>query len=113
VYEGPAYTALASDIGGAVPVYRLYNRMTGTHFYTISTAERDDVLATLGGTHVLEGIAYYVLPAKGSDTAVVHRFYNRRTGVHFYTSSEEERAAVVATLSHVYAYEGEAFYVPR
>lgn len=38
----------------------------------------------------------------------VYRFYNTQKGTHFYTSSAQERDAVVSTLQ-TYAYEGEAF----
>jgi lysyl endopeptidase len=40
----------------------------------------------------------------------VHRFINRQTGTHFYTISESERLSVIANLSHVYTYEGIAWY---
>lgn len=39
----------------------------------------------------------------------VHRFYNSRAGTHFYTASETERGAVIATLSSIYQYEGVAY----
>lgn len=38
----------------------------------------------------------------------VYRFFNQRTGAHFYTASAAERDAVIASLPH-YAYEGRAF----
>ena len=43
--------------------------------------------------------------------ATIYRFYNVKTGVHFYTASAEERDEVIATLSHIYRYEGEAYYL--
>ena len=41
----------------------------------------------------------------------VYRFYNIRTGVHFYTASEAEKSSVVARLGTIYRLEGVAFYV--
>lgn len=40
----------------------------------------------------------------------VFRFYNVRTGTHFYTSSETERDSVIAKWPTVFAYEGVAYY---
>lgn len=40
----------------------------------------------------------------------VYRFYNSRTGTHFYTPDEAERANVQNTLGATYTYEGPAYY---
>jgi hypothetical protein len=42
-------------------------------------------------------------------SAPVHRFYNTRTGVHFYTISEVERATVLAHAEWPFVYEGVAY----
>src|SRR5262249_39360514 len=42
------------------PLYRFFNVLTGTHFYTINEAEKNTVIATLPQFH-FEGVAYYVL----------------------------------------------------
>lgn len=42
----------------------------------------------------------------------VYRFYNTRTGAHFYTVSEAERTSVQATLPHM-SFEGVAFHTSR
>jgi len=41
----------------------------------------------------------------------VYRFFNLRTGTHFYTTSETEKAAVQAKWSSIYKYEGVAYSV--
>jgi hypothetical protein len=41
----------------------------------------------------------------------VYRFYRPSTGTHFYTASEDEKATVMATLGHIYTYEGPAYNV--
>jgi hypothetical protein len=40
-----------------------------------------------------------------------YRFYNTRTGAHFYTTSEAERTTVATTLSPPFRFEGPAFSV--
>lgn len=40
----------------------------------------------------------------------VFRFYNKRSGVHFYTPSAEERDRVIAQMAAVYDFEGVAYY---
>jgi hypothetical protein len=42
---------------GAVPLYRVFNRRNGDHFYTTSTGERDGALS---GGYVSEGVAGFV-----------------------------------------------------
>lgn len=58
-YEGIAWHASNTAQTGWVPVYRFFNTKIGTHFYTTSAAERDDVIATFSW-YSYEGIAYYV-----------------------------------------------------
>jgi hypothetical protein len=93
------------------PVYRFYNFRQGVHFYTASETERANVIATLGGTYRLEGVAYRVNTANPSNRTPLYRFYNFRNGVHFYTASETEKANVVATLGSTYRLEGVAYYL--
>ncbi len=76
-------------------VFRFYNLKNGVHFYTASEAEKDSTLANLGATYKYEGVAYSLnsAPGGGNDTPL-YRFYNMKTGVHFYTASrgrEEQR----------------------
>lgn len=64
-FEGEAWFARPDPYPGWVPVYRFFNRLTGTHFYTHDEGERANVLATLPH-YALEGVAYWVR----SDAAV-------------------------------------------
>jgi uncharacterized protein (DUF1800 family) len=90
------------------PVYRFFNKSTGTHFYTIVAAERDHVLATYP-QFIYEGAAFaaYAQPAPGA--APVFRFFNTATGTHFYTNKTAERDYVLATWPQ-FAFEGPAFH---
>jgi len=90
------------------PVYRFFNKTTGTHFYTIVVAERDYVLGAYPH-FIYEGPAFaaYAGPAPGA--TAVFRFFNTATGTHFYTNKTAERDYVIATWPQ-FAYEGPAFY---
>jgi uncharacterized protein (DUF1800 family) len=61
-------------------------------------------------------LAPVVVPAplrpKAADVATVYRFFNRWTGVHFYTADEAERAHIVATWPQ-FADEGAAWRALR
>ena len=61
-YEGTAwYAQTAADGSGDTPLYRFFDTVYGTHFYTMSAAERDYVLASIPVLRY-EGVAYYVWP---------------------------------------------------
>jgi hypothetical protein len=94
-----------------MPVYRFYNVKNGTHFYTASEAEKANVLSKLFSTYRLEGVAYGVNTANPANSAPLYRFYNLRTGVHFYTASEAEKTDLVQRLSATYRLEGVAYNV--
>jgi Protein of unknown function (DUF1566)/Repeat of unknown function (DUF5648) len=107
-----AYTSGAiarKALAERIAAYRFYNRSSGAHFYTVSEAERDNVIARLSPPFSYEGPAFSVASAYTPGLIPVHRFYNTRTGVHFYTISEAERAHVVANLPF-YTYEGVAYH---
>jgi len=72
-YEGPAFRAFAAaGNDGRVPVFRFFNRTTGAHFYTISAAERDKIVATYP-SFVYEGIAFHEYPAADAAAAPVSK----------------------------------------
>jgi len=110
-YEGVAYSVNLDNVANVDPLYRFYNRTRSTHFYTASVAERDMVIATWPGVFTYEGIAYNVSAVPAPKTMEVYRFYNVRSGSHFYTTSVAERDNVIATWPSVFVYEGPAFYV--
>jgi hypothetical protein len=109
-YEGVAYGLDTSATSMTTPLYRFFNKKTGTHFYTASGAEKDAVIARLSGLYAFEGVAYNV-SSDPSGSTPVHRFFNKKTGTHFYTASEAEKANVIARLSGTYGYEGIGFYL--
>ncbi|HQR10109.1 MAG TPA: DUF1800 family protein [Casimicrobiaceae bacterium] len=90
------------------PVFRFFNQQTGTHFYTIVAAERDQVIAG-SPQFVYEGPAFaaYAQPAAGAQP--VFRFYNSATRAHFYTDKASDRDYVLATWPQ-FVFEGTAYY---
>jgi peptidyl-prolyl cis-trans isomerase A (cyclophilin A) len=90
-------------------VYRFLNTDTGTHLYTASTSERNNILENLPN-YVSEGAVYRsVDPLTGNPEPMpVYRFLNRDTGTYLYTISETERETVAN--SNNFSYEGEAFF---
>lgn len=57
-FEGVGWYASKLKGDNWVPVYRFFNKSTGTHFYTPNESEREGVIAKLP-QFVYEGIAYY------------------------------------------------------
>lgn len=90
-------------------IYRFFNQETGSHFYTASEIEKNNVVDNLPN-YVFEGIAYEAAdPIAGMDgVSIVHRFLNQNTGVHLYTIDEVEKNYIFENLSN-YSYEGEVF----
>ncbi len=110
-YEGTAYSIATSSTVNADPLYRFYNKRNGSHFYTSSAAEKDQVIATFSATYSFEGPAYNVSSAQQPGSVPVYRFYNKRNGSHFYTISAAEKDQVIAKFSSTYAFEGVAYHV--
>jgi hypothetical protein len=46
----------------ACPVYRFWSAVSGSHFYTTSEKERDNLVANFPSTWTLEGVAWYAYP---------------------------------------------------
>ena len=109
-YEGIAYYASMGPIAGTVPLHRFWSARYKGHFFTISTKERDRIIATLSHDWRYEGVAYYVYSTGISGTLPVHRFWSPRYKHHFYTISTGEKDRIIATLSHDWNYEGVAFH---
>jgi len=111
LFDGIAYTIDTLNPANSAPLYRFYNKLNGTHFYTASAAEKSRVISTLGDTYSYDGPAYNVslVPVAGGTT--VYRFYNKVNGSHFYTASVAEKNSVIANLSATYTLEGAAFYL--
>jgi uncharacterized protein DUF5648/matrixin len=100
----PAFTTATT---ATVPLFRFFNSVTGTHFYTVSESERLSIIRNLPA-FVFEGVAYNVPSRPGPGTLSVYRFFNTLTGSHFYTTSDAERDQIIATAPYL-QFEGTAF----
>ncbi|MEI7814869.1 MAG: carboxypeptidase regulatory-like domain-containing protein [Coriobacteriia bacterium] len=107
------------------PIYRFFNMTGGVHFYTADNSEFINVYKSLP-TYKYDGIGYWVPEgdsispyADGADgeglmnmnDVVLQRFYNKQTGVHFYTADSVEYLNVKNNLSAIYKYDGPAYNV--
>lgn len=108
-YEGVAYGV--NPLSNTQPLHRFYNKRVGVHFYTASETEKANTINNLGDTYTYEGVAYNVSAANATGRTAVHRFYNTRTGTHFYTSDGAEKQNIQNTLGSIYTYEGVGFYL--
>jgi subtilisin family serine protease len=111
----PAQTPTLSTL----PVYRFWSDTHKTHFYTISEAEKNQIIATYASNvWRFEGVAYRAVQTEASTTCSskfpVYRFWNNQRSSHFYTISEQERNAVLTQYSPgLWRYEGIAFCTDR
>ena len=92
------------------PVYRFFNMKPGTHFYSANDAEFINVYENMTGVFKYDGIAYVVPVGTPEGFKPLYRFFNKKSGVHFYTMDEAEKARVMAMTS-MYTYEGIAYNV--
>jgi lysyl endopeptidase len=89
-------------------VFRMYNTLSGVHFYTSSSVERNNARQNIPA-YLYEGTVYTVGNAPAAGRSPVFRFFNRATGTHFYTISTVERDRVLATAPN-FVLEGVAWY---
>lgn len=95
----------------AMWIYRFFNKSNGSHFYTASESERNDVIAKYAAIYRYEGPAYAINTANPANNVPLYRFFNMSNGSHFYTTSVAERDNVINTMQRVYRFEGVAFYL--
>src|SRR5450759_3285876 len=109
--DGVGYTVNTANTANSTTLWRFYNKKTGTHFYTADTAEKANVENNMRATYVLDGPAYKVSSTNvGGTCTVVWRFYNFRTGTHFYTADAAEKANVQNNMRNTYSLDGAGFY---
>src|SRR5882672_5356361 len=80
------------------PVFRFFDSHDGGHFFTTSSIERDQVLATRRDMK-FEGVGYDAVNPASNDpnAAPVYRFFDTHDGGHFFTISQAERDQVLNT----------------
>ena len=108
--DGIAYWINTANPANNMPLYRFYNKVNGSHFYTASLTEKNNVEANLSATYQYDGPGYSV-SANPSGTTAVWRFYNKTNGTHFYTATQAEKEHVISNLGHIYQLDGPGFYL--
>ncbi|WP_420340750.1 hypothetical protein [Roseibium sp.] len=94
--------------GSPYQIYRFYNTLTGSHFFTTSIEERNSVITNIP-TMTYEGNRFDSNATEAGGGVAVHRFYNSDSGVHFYTASAAEAQSIQNSLPQ-FNYEGIAYY---
>ena len=94
--SSPPYYILASELGGAVGMHRLFNPNAGRHFYTTNTAEKD-FLVSIGWNY--EGIEAYMFSSEEVGSQEVFKLYNPNSGVHLYTINSAEKDFILANFT--------------
>ena len=95
------FVSMTGEVVNRVDVYRLYNPLSGEHFYTASKEERD-VLKS--GIWYYEGIGW---TSPEYSNHPVYRLCNPNTGDHHYTIDENEKNICVG---YGWIYEGIGWY---
>ena len=103
-------TTAAAD-PNAAPVFRFFDSIYGTHFYTDNASERDNVIATRSDLEY-EGVGFYEHTSQQPGDSAVYRFFDASNGTHLYTSDMSERASILATRPDLKD-EGIGFYAPK
>jgi thermitase len=109
-YTLPIFRAGREQVAGTSPVYRFRHRQYGNHFYTVSEAEKNNLIAYQSSIWQYETVAYYAFQASASGRIPVYRFFNPSGWRHYYTTNEAEKNGLLAHWSHVWVYEGVGFY---
>ncbi|MCU1544527.1 MAG: hypothetical protein JWM50_2392 [Microbacteriaceae bacterium] len=109
--------ATATTVGAAAPasqpVYRFWSPLYNGHFFTISAAERDSIIATYpASTWSYEGPAFEAFTTQVAGTVPLYRFWSPRMNGHFYTTSAAEKEHILQVYDRdTWTYESVAYFV--
>lgn len=97
--------------GALVPVYRFWSAATDRHFYTIRETEKDKLINNYSHIWTYEGAAYRAFADSSQPgVAPIYRFWSDTANAHFYTIKEAEKDKLISKYSHLWTFEGVAFY---
>ncbi len=113
VTEGVGFNAVdpATNDPNAAPVYRFFDQIDGTHFFTASESEKATVIATRPDLVFEPTSTFYEHATAQAGDVPVYRFFDSVHGTHFYTASSVEQAGIMASRPDLVT-EGIAFYAP-
>ena len=100
----------SNDDPNATSVFRFFDSIYGTHFFTSSAVEKNTVLATRPDLKY-EGIAFAEDTSQQPGDTAVYRFFDTHFGTHFYTADPSEIRSIQTTRPDLKP-EGVAFYEP-
>lgn len=114
--RGTSNAAILGDgaeaaLGGPIlPVYRFFDTVDGTHFFTDDQAERNILVQTRSDL-TYEGAPLDAVADPGTDpnAVAVFRFFDTGSGTHFFTANATERDSVASSRADLVS-EGIGFY---
>jgi hypothetical protein len=112
-FEGPAFHAWSTQyFPDLAPVYRFWSDASNSHFYTANETEKESLLADYPHLWTYEGVAFYAYPegSQPADASPIYRFWNLSDSSHFYTINQQEAGRLLTEYSHLFVFEGTAFY---
>ena len=108
-FQTGGYVVSAALTTPPLPVYHYFDDTTGTQFLTTSTTEQDAIRETRPDL-ISEGIAFNAITIGNSPNAdPVYRFFDTKSGSHFFTSSPDEDKTIQATRPGLVS-EGVGYY---
>lgn len=112
-FEGVAFQAVAPAAAdpATAAVFRFFDTNNGTHFMTASTGERDTLISSRPDLVYEPGSTMFEHATAQQGDVAVYRFFDGRSGAHFFTADIGERASILATRPDM-VLEGTAFYAP-
>lgn len=100
--------ACADFSDDAVPVHRFWSDVLGGHFFTVSEAEKNNVIANLPAW-AYEGPQWSAFDSFLEGTLPVYRFWSDQFLSHFFTINEAEKDHIISNYSE-WSYEGVAWF---
>jgi len=94
-YEGIAWHILAAQQPDTVPVYRFFNIIQRTHFFTIDENEKA-LMLNLTQQWRFEGIAWYAYSGQAAGTSLIYHFYSEILQTNLFTADAFEADFIMA-----------------
>ena len=90
-------------------VYRFFDSIYGTHFFTSDVGERNTVLSTRADL-IQETNGFGDVAPTSPNAVAVYRFFDTKFGTHFFTANAGERDTVIATRPDLTYEQNSTFY---
>jgi hypothetical protein len=92
-------------------VYRFFDNVHGTHFFTASESEKNTILGTRPDLIFEPSSSFLEHAVQLPGDVPVYRFFDSNFGTHFYTGDVNERSTILASRPDLVP-EGIGFYAP-